>query len=232
MGIGIGTLAAIAVEPLCRRIINKQPRDPVTGKVLPEASGIIMFIGAILTPVGQLGFSWTCLPITIHWAVPIFFGVFFGAGNTLCFIYGSNYLATSYGIYSASAMAGNAVLRSIAGGTLPLAGPTMYTSLSPQWAGTLLGLLEVLIIPIPLAFWRYGGKIRAKSPLIRQMREDFELNEGKRARQRTRADAARANNALTGGIPLELNDEEKQATSTAEVVTTPVRTGEGSGEKN
>ncbi len=46
-------------------------------------------------------------------------------GNTLSFIYGSNYLAGSYGIYAASALAGNAVTRSFFGGTLPLAGPAM-----------------------------------------------------------------------------------------------------------
>jgi hypothetical protein len=81
------------------------------------------------------------------------FGILFGAGNTLSFIYSQNYLGGAYGIYSASAFAGNAVMRSLLGGTLPLAGPTMYTNLTPQWAGTLLGLLEVCMIPVPIAFY-------------------------------------------------------------------------------
>lgn len=182
LGIGIGTLCAIASEPLCRRIVNSQRRDPETGKVRPEATALIMAIGACSTALGQLGFSWTCLPTSIHWAVPIAFGIPFGAGNTLSFIYGSHYLAGAYEIFAASALAGNAVVRSVFGAVLPLAGPKMYEVLKPRWAGTLLGLLEVALIPIPFVFWRYGDRIRAKSPVIKQLKEDQERVEAKRAR--------------------------------------------------
>lgn len=182
IGIGIGTLIAIFMEPVWRKIINSHPKDPETGRVAPEASASIMTIGAILTPVGQLVFSWTCLPTSIHYAVPIAFGIPFGMGNTLCFIYGTNYLAGAYGYYAASALAGNAVMRSIFGATLPLAGPSMYARLTPQWAGTLLGLMEVVLIPIPFVFYKYGERIRAKSPVIREMREEQARNDRKRAR--------------------------------------------------
>lgn len=177
VGIGIGSTFAILAEPLWRKIINTHPKDPLTGRVPPEATARVMIIGSILVPIGQLVFSWTCLPATIHWAIPIAFGIPFGAGNALSFIYGSNYLAGAYGVYAASALSGNAVTRSLFGGTLPLAGPSMYSTLSPQWAGTLLGLLEAAMIPIPIVFYRYGEKIRSKSSIIRQMREDQERNE-------------------------------------------------------
>ncbi|KAK7428723.1 hypothetical protein QQZ08_004818 [Neonectria magnoliae] len=190
-GIGIGTMCAIIAEPLMRKIINSQPRDPDTGRVLPEAMALIMAIGSILTPIGQLVFSWTCLPSTIHWAIPIAFGIPFGAGNTLSFIYGANYIAGTYSIYAASALAGNAVIRSIFGAVLPLAGPKMYEVLTPQWAGTLLGLLEVAMIPIPFVFWRYGSKIRAKSPTIRQLREDQDRIDAKRAKYQKRLERRR-----------------------------------------
>lgn len=185
-GIGIGTVTAIVCEPLLRRIIHAQPRDPETGAILPEASGTIMVIGAVLTATGQLGFSWTCLPDSIHWAVPIAFGIPFGAGNSLSFIYGSSYLASSYGIYAASALAGNTVVRSIFGAVLPLAGPSMYKALTPQWAGTLLGLFEVVLIPVPVIFWKFGARIRNKSPVITAMREEKERNERKKARYEAR----------------------------------------------
>lgn len=131
------------------------------------------------------------MPITIHWIWPILAGVPFGAGNALVFIYASNYLAGAYGIYAASAMAGNAVIRSIVGGTLPLAGPALYTALTPQWAGTLLGLVQCLLIPIPFVFYKYGEKIRAKSPLIKQLRADQERSQRKKdalARRQKRQD--------------------------------------------
>jgi hypothetical protein len=63
-----------------------------------------------------------------------------------------------------------------------LAGPALYARLNPNYAGLLLGLLEVAIIPIPFVFYRYGHKIRMKSALIRSMREDEERAERKRKR--------------------------------------------------
>lgn len=73
-------------------------------------------------------------------------------------------------------------MRSIFGACLPLAGPTMYAKLTPQWAGTLLGLLEVILVPIPFVFYKYGDRIRAGSPVIREMREEQAKQDRKRAK--------------------------------------------------
>lgn len=73
-------------------------------------------------------------------------------------------------------------MRSIFGATLPLAGARMYEVMTPRWAGTFLGLLEVALIPIPWVFYRRGERIRAKSPVIRQMRDEQAKNDRKRAR--------------------------------------------------
>ncbi|KAF7597521.1 hypothetical protein BBP40_003768 [Aspergillus hancockii] len=181
-GIGIGSLITIACEPLIRRMINSHALDPEDGKVPPEAMVSIVCISAILIPVGELWFAWTCAPASIHWIVPILASVSFGAGNTGVFIYASNYLSYSYGVYAASAMAGNSVIRSILGGVLPLVGTYLYAGMGPNWSGTLLGLLEVAIIPIPIVFYKYGYKIRRKSALIRKMQEDKRKLEGKRKR--------------------------------------------------
>lgn len=189
IGIGVGTMIAIVTEPIARRVVNSHKKDPETGRVYPEASISIVCFASLLCPIGQLWFSWTSVPITIHWVWPILAGIPFGAGNCLVFIYASNYIAGSYGIYAASALAGNSVVRSFVGGTLPLAGPKMYEAMSPQWAGTLLGLVQVVLIPIPFVFYKYGDRIRARSPLIKQMREDAErirkrAAAGERRRQR------------------------------------------------
>ncbi|KAH7325068.1 major facilitator superfamily domain-containing protein [Stachybotrys elegans] len=189
LGIGVGTIFAIVSEPLIRKFINAQPRNSETGKVEPESVAMIMAVGSVATCIGQLGFAWTCLPVTIHPIVPILFGIPFGLGNTLSFIYGANYMAGCYKIYSASALAGNTVMRSIFGAVLPLAAPRMYAALTPQWAGTLLGLLEVLMVPIPFVFWRYGARIRARSPVLRELREQEEDDARRKARAGVRRTA-------------------------------------------
>ncbi|KAJ5310278.1 uncharacterized protein N7443_002739 [Penicillium atrosanguineum] len=197
MGIGIGVVITIASEPLVRRLINRHKIDPETGRVYPEAMVSFVCICSLLIPVGELWFAWTCSPASIHWVVPLLAGIPFGAGNTGVFIYASNYLIGSYGMYAASALAGNSVIRSVLGGVLPLAGSYMYDSLGPNWSGTLLGLLEVVIVPIPFVFYKYGHIIRQKSTLIQRMQEDKKKLEGKRARRVPRQAVA-------------LNDEEKQ----------------------
>ena len=161
--------------------------------MIPEAAVSIVCIAACLVPIGELWFAWTCAP-PVHWIWPILAGIPFGAGNTAVFIYATNYIAGSYGIYAASALAGNTVVRSIIGSTLPLAGPAMYSKLGPHWAGTLLGLVQVAIIPIPIIFYIYGEGIRKKSSLIGSMQIDKERLEGKREkrREKTRRDEERA----------------------------------------
>ncbi|KAH8697090.1 putative MFS multidrug transporter [Talaromyces proteolyticus] len=180
LGIGLGTIVTITSEPLIRRIIQSHKKDPETGEVYPEAMVSAVCIGSILIPAGELWFAWTCAPASIPWPAPIAAGIFFGAGNTAVFIYASNYLTHSYGIYAASALAGNSVIRSVLGGVMPLVGTYMYSSLGPNWSGTLLGLLEVACIPIPFIFWKYGHKIRQKSTFIRMMQEDQRRLNGKR----------------------------------------------------
>ncbi|EXJ84919.1 hypothetical protein A1O3_05594 [Capronia epimyces CBS 606.96] len=179
IGIGIGTMIVISSAAPIKRIINSHEPDK-DGNIPPEAMMSVVCIAAVLVPIGELWFAWTCYPTTIHWALPIAAGIPFGMGNGIVFIYAGNYLAYSYGIYAASAQAGNAVTRSILGACLPLAGGAMYRSMGPNWAGTLLGLLEVVIIPIPFLFYRYGGRIRERSTMIREMRENEERQAWKR----------------------------------------------------
>jgi len=103
------------------------------------------------------------------------------------------------------------------GGAMPLAAPAMYKALGPEWAGTLLGLLEVICIPIPFVFYRYGHRIRERSTLIREMRENKErmdkkkLRAAEKMRKRVEAETYQGP-ALSGAVPIaESRDIEKDA---------------------
>lgn len=63
---------------------------------------------------------------------------------------------------AASAIAGNTFLRSITAAGFPLFARQLFTGLGIQWASTLLGCVALLLVPIPIAFWRYGSKLREK----------------------------------------------------------------------
>lgn len=189
LGIGLGNLITIACEPLIRRMINSHRPDPGTGKPPPEAMVSVICIAAVLIPAGELIFAFTCQHI--FWLVPILAGIPFGAGNGAVFIYGSNYVVGSYGIYAASALAGNTFLRSVFGGCLPLAGKAMYSSLGPRWSGFMLGMLELVCLPIPFIFYKYGHLIRSKSRLISEMQRDKQKSEARMRRAQEKLEKLR-----------------------------------------
>ena len=176
LGIGLGGLLTIVAEPLIKRMIRSHKPDPVTGSPPPECMMSIVCIASVLIPTGQLWFSWTCLPTRIHWIWPILAGVPIGAGNIAVFIYATTYLANTYELYAASALASNTVVRSVLGGVLPLIGSRLYQSLGANWASSLLGFLQIAIIPIPFVFYRYGDRIRKRSNLIASIQEEKTRN--------------------------------------------------------
>ena len=72
-------------------------------------------------------------------------------------------------IASVAAVAANIMLRSVIAAGFPLFTRQMFSNLGIQWAGTLLGCIAAVMIPIPIIFWFYGAALRQKS---RVMAED------------------------------------------------------------
>lgn len=63
----------------------------------------------------------------------------------------------------------------------------------------MLSLIEFAMIPIPLVFYRYGHKIREKSALIRQMREDREKLDNKLKKAAEREERLKTRDAAMPG---------------------------------
>lgn len=64
---------------------------------------------------------------------------------------------------AASAIAANTFLRSLFGAIFPLFATYMFDAMGVNWASTLLGAVALVLVPIPVVFWRYGAKIRTRS---------------------------------------------------------------------
>lgn len=169
LGIGAGTILAILSEPFLRRIINCHKKDPRSGNVPLEASISIICVASILLPLGQFWFSWTALPVTVHWIWPILAGIPFGSSICFVIVYTSSYIANVYGIFAASALSGNIVLRNLSAGFFPLLGTILYDKTGVKWGGTLLGIILTGMIPIPFSYYMWGHKIRARSRLLKKM---------------------------------------------------------------
>ncbi|KAL7270200.1 hypothetical protein RUND412_007107 [Rhizina undulata] len=64
-GIGVGTLIAICLDPVNRKVYNMHKIDPETGKRSPEARITGVCVAAVLTPAATLWFAWTFYPTSI-----------------------------------------------------------------------------------------------------------------------------------------------------------------------
>jgi DHA1 family multidrug resistance protein-like MFS transporter len=132
------------------------------GKTIPEERLPPMIVGAIALPVGLFWFAWTSNP-NITWVPQVLSAALIGLGCMVPFWQGMSYLIDCYGFYSNSAIAVNTFIRSFFGAFFPLFTHAMYHNLGVPWATSLLGFICVVFLPVPVLFYIYGARIRAKS---------------------------------------------------------------------
>jgi hypothetical protein len=162
LGIGVGLLLGNLLNPLGQIYYNNAVKKHGAGNVPPEARLPMMCLGSILLPIGLFWFAWTSQP-SVHWIVPILASVPFGAGFLLIFTSINLYLIDSYSVFAASALASNAVMRSVFGTVFPLFSTHLYRNLGLNWAGTLIAFLSLACTPMPFLFMRYGSYLRRNS---------------------------------------------------------------------
>lgn len=133
------------------------------GIPIPEWRLPPVIIGGLSFAGGLFWFGWSGYKESIHWIVPTLSGLLTGFGLLSIFLQSLNYLVDAYLMFAASAIAANTFLRSLAGAGFPLFSQYMFKALHVNWAGTLLGCVALCLVPIPIAFYIYGAKIRERS---------------------------------------------------------------------
>ncbi|KAL4959535.1 MFS transporter/fungal specific transcription factor domain-containing protein [Aspergillus stella-maris] len=134
------------------------------GTAVPEWRLAPTAVGAPVFVIGIFWFAWTVNTPSIHWMVPTAAGIPIGFGILCIFFPCFIYLVDAYLPLAASAVAANIILRSSVAAGFPLFSKQMFANLGVQWAGTLLGCLALIMVPIPFAFRRYGSLLREKKP--------------------------------------------------------------------
>ncbi|KAI4284302.1 MAG: hypothetical protein L6R38_001506 [Xanthoria sp. 2 TBL-2021] len=133
------------------------------GVPVPEWRIFPVIIGGISFTAGLFWFGWSGYQASTHWIVPTLSGLLTGFGLLAIFLQSLNYLVDAYLMFAASAIAANTFLRSLCGAIFPLFATYMFNGLGVQWAGSLLGFVALALVPIPVIFWKYGARIRARS---------------------------------------------------------------------
>ncbi|KAI1127557.1 polyamine transporter 1 [Nemania abortiva] len=162
LGLVIGQLIAgvtvLATQPWYQRKLTANNGVPIPEWRLP-----IVMVGGVAFTGGIFWFGWSGYRADIHWIVPALSGLLSGFGLLTIFLSSLNYLVDAYLMFAASAIAANTFLRSIFAAVFPLFATYLFNGIGIQWASTLLGAIAAILVPIPVLFYIYGHRIRAKS---------------------------------------------------------------------
>jgi hypothetical protein len=175
IGLGIGACAGMLICGLVSdAMVKRMSKD---GEIKPHYRLPPIIPGSVFTPIGLFWFGWA-VEGNVHWIVPITGTLFIGVGVAACFVslmlkfalafthsrkMPITYLIDSYPTFAASAVAANALLRSIGGTVLPLAGPSLYSNLGQGCGNSLLAFISLLVCPMTVALFKYGEHLRARS---------------------------------------------------------------------
>jgi MFS family permease len=165
LGSGVGTLTGLLVVGIASdRNLKKvaaagrmiKPEDRLPLKLTLPAS--------LCLPIGLLIYGWTA-DKRVHWMGPQIGNAIIGFGMMSIVMCIQTYLVDAFTSRAASAIAANAVLRSLLGALLPLCGLQLYDALGLGWGNSLLALLTLVLAPVPWCFGHYGERLRLNSRL-------------------------------------------------------------------
>lgn len=159
----ISTTVAVLADQWCKK---RFPRISQT----PEGRLYIACFMSPLLPIGLFWFGWTSFP-SDPWIVPALAIGCATMGIFSIYLAVFNYLADTYHRYASSALAAQSMCRNMLGGVFPLVTTQMFTSLSFQGAGSLLGGVGTLLTVVPFVLLFFGPKIRARSKFASEIME-------------------------------------------------------------
>jgi MFS family permease len=121
--------------------------------------------GSLSIPAGLFIYGWAT-DKRIPWIVPEIGNAVTGYGMILTLMAIQTYLVDAFTSRAASAIAACTVLRSLAGGLLPLCGLELYDKLGLGWGNSLLAFIALGMSPIPILFQLFGERLRARSTTL------------------------------------------------------------------
>lgn len=155
VGMLVGAVYLVMMEPHYFRKVIANGNKPA-----PDARLDTLIVPSMIFPIGLFWLCWTGnYPEHVHWIVPTIGGAFIGFALIGIFLSALTYAVESYLHLSASVLAANSFARAAFASAFPLFGRQMFHNMGVQWAGTLLGCLALVMIPIPILFRIYATRL-------------------------------------------------------------------------
>ncbi|KAI5956842.1 hypothetical protein KGF54_000460 [Candida jiufengensis] len=163
LGLATGMVLTCLVSPYFAKRAYLYLLKKNNGVPKVEFRFVSLMAGVFVVPIGLFMIAWTSYP-TVHWIAPIIGSGIYGSGTILVFNGIFAYSVEAYILYSASSMACNSFVRSVMSCIFPLFGHQMYEGVGVHWATTILAVFACILIPIPFVFFKYGERLRSRSP--------------------------------------------------------------------
>lgn len=174
IGCVLGGVFCILSDIRYQKILKSlNTNKPVAKERLPA-----MMVGSLFLTAGLFWMCWTGdFQKRIPWIVPTLACSFVGFGFITIFQSCINYVVDRYTIYAASGLTVVTVLRSLFAATFPLFSQKMFDKLGTRYAGTLLGGLSGILVPVPFLFYKFDDFLRSRSKYSKKhdASENFQL---------------------------------------------------------
>jgi hypothetical protein len=161
VGMLIGLFYAGSLSDRAIRLKISRNEQPIPEDRLPLYFTIP---GSLAIPIGLFIYGWT-VDKHVHWIAPEIGNAVTGFGMIIILMGIQTYLVDAFLEHAASAIAACTVLRSLAGGLLPLCGLKLYDKIGMGWGNSLLAFIALAMAPIPILFYFLGEKLRARSTI-------------------------------------------------------------------
>ncbi|KAL2801986.1 major facilitator superfamily domain-containing protein [Aspergillus granulosus] len=163
LGSGVGMLLGLLYAGfLSDRAIKLKLAQDLQPKPEDRLPWYIVLPGSLSIPSGLFIYGWAT-DKQIHWMLPEFGNAVTGYGMIIILMGVQTYLVDAFTIHAASAIAACTILRSLAGGLIPLGGLQLYEKLGLGWGNSLLAFIALAMAPIPIVFQLFGERLRARS---------------------------------------------------------------------
>lgn len=161
----ISTAINVYQERVARRFFSAKRQEFLS---TPEGRLYFSCVQSILLPIGCFWFGWSLFP-SIPWIVPTLGLGCATMGILSIYLAVFNYLADIYHRYASSALAAQSFCRNIMAGAFPVFTAAMFRKMTFQGASSFLGGFAALLTVVPWILVFYGPRIRARSPIAREL---------------------------------------------------------------
>ena len=156
LGLGIGfVIGLVTFTFLSDRLLRRATTPTPETRLTP----LLLTLPAL--PIGLLLYGFLARP-SIPFPAPIIGTALVSFGVMLTAIPTKTYFVDAFELHAASALAVGVICQSAMAVVLPLGGPGLYAKLGLGGGNAVLAGIALVLVPVPVLIWRYGGVLREK----------------------------------------------------------------------